>query len=54
MRHWFGQLAIAAPPVQARRATANAVEDGIGEGGIADDPVPGVNRELAGDPLPGR
>ena len=49
MRHWFEQLPIAAPSVQARWATANAVEDGIGEGGIADDLVPGVDGKLAGD-----
>jgi len=27
----------------------NAVEDGIGQGGIADDLVPVVDRHLAGD-----
>jgi hypothetical protein len=53
MRHWFEQLPIAAPSVQARWATANAIQNGIGEGGIADDLVPNVNGKLAGDPLPG-
>ena len=27
----------------------NAVEDGVGEGGFADDIVPGCERQLAGD-----
>ena len=49
MRHWFEQLPIAAPSVQARWATANAVEDGIGKRGLVDDVVPSCNRKLAGD-----
>ena len=49
MRHWFKQLPIAAPSVQARWATANAVEDGVGKRGFVDDVVPGRDRELAGD-----
>ena len=49
MRHWFEQLPIAAPSVQARWATANAVEDGVGKRGFVDDVVPGRDRELAGD-----
>jgi len=49
MRHWFEQLPIAAPSVQARWATANAVEDGVGKRGFVDDVVSGRDRELAGD-----
>ena len=30
-------------------ATANAVEDGVGEGGFVDDGVPRLNRKLTGD-----
>ena len=49
MRHRFERLPVAAPSVQARWATANAVEDGIGERGLVGDVVPGCNRKLAGD-----
>jgi|GEM_PF-2232681 len=49
MRHWFKQLPIAAPSVQARWATANAIENGIGKRGLVDDVVPGRDRKLAGD-----
>ena len=50
MRHWFEQLPIAAPSVQARWATANAVEDGVGKRGFGEDVVPCSNRKLTGNP----
>ena len=49
MRHWFKQLPIAAPSVQARWATANAIQNGVGEGGLADDVMPSLDGQLAGD-----
>jgi len=30
-------------------ATANAIEDGVGEGGFVDDSMPRLNRKLTGD-----
>ena len=35
--------------IDAMRAVDNAVQDGVGEGGIADDLVPTIHRDLAGD-----
>ena len=35
--------------IDAVRAMDDAVEDGVGEGGIADHLVPAIDRDLAGD-----
>jgi len=49
LRHWFEQLPNAAPSVQARWATANAIQNGVGDGGLADDVLPSLDGQLAGD-----
>ena len=38
-----------AAELQAMRVVNDAVEDGVGEGGLADQVVPAVDRDLAGD-----